>query len=285
MPHKAQASDAGCDPGAKKDLLGIIEPMQPMTVRQVFYQAVSRGLIDKTESEYQATICRLLLQMRREGLLPHDWIADGTRWMRKPKTFSSLMSMMRQSHRAYRRAIWDDQHVYVEFWCEKDAIAGILSDVTFKWDVPLMAARGFSSETFLYSAATNISYEGKPAFIYHFGDRDPSGVLIDKQIERGLRRYAPDSEITFKRVAVTEEQIEQYGLPTRPTKRKGNTHAKNFKGESIEVDAIDADRLRELAEECIVAHVDQAIYGRMLQVEKAERETLLTIAKNLEGLQ
>ena len=57
----------------------IVAEYQPMTVRQVFYQLVTRGVIDKTEAEYKTTVCRLLVQMRRDGELPFDWIADNTR--------------------------------------------------------------------------------------------------------------------------------------------------------------------------------------------------------------
>jgi hypothetical protein len=39
----------------------------PMIVRQVFYQAVSGGVIEKTEREYRGTICRLLTKMRKSG--------------------------------------------------------------------------------------------------------------------------------------------------------------------------------------------------------------------------
>ena len=62
----------------------------PMTVRQVFYRLVSVGAIDKTENEYKSTVCRLLTDMRRDGDIPNNWIADNTRWMPKPTTYSSL---------------------------------------------------------------------------------------------------------------------------------------------------------------------------------------------------
>src|SRR4051794_41050289 len=69
---------------AMRDLRGqlreIVAAYKPMTCRQVFYQAVTRGLIEKTESEYKKTICRLLLAMRRDGQLPYRWITDGTRY-------------------------------------------------------------------------------------------------------------------------------------------------------------------------------------------------------------
>jgi len=266
----------------RDQLYQIVSAYKPMTVRQVFYQAVTRGLIPKSEAEYR-TICRLLLLMRRDGRLPYRWITDGTRYMHKPDTHWNLASALAETQEHYRRMVWAGQDVHVEVWVEKRGLVGVLYPITAKWDVPLYPAAGFASESFLAEAAAYITEIDKPAYIYHFGDRDPSGVLIDRQIERGLRRLAPDAEIAFKRVAVTIEQIEQYDLPTRPTKRKGNTHAKKFKGESVEVDAIDPDELRRLCAQCIVQHVDHDAYARMLEVERAERETLAQITAKLEG--
>ncbi len=99
---------------------------RPMTVRQVFYRLVSAGVIGKTEGEYKSTVVRLLGEMRRNHEIRFDWIADNTRWQRKPLTFSSLESMLKHSAQAYRRSVWDNQDAYVEVWLEKDALAGVL---------------------------------------------------------------------------------------------------------------------------------------------------------------
>src|SRR5262245_17312434 len=155
------------------ELVLLIGSYKPMTVRQVYYQAVSRGLIEKTEKAYKL-VCRLLAEMRRNGRLPYDWIADNTRWMRKPRTYSGLASMLEYAQSTYRRAIWDDQEAYVEIWLEKEALAGVLVDVTAKWDVPLMVTRGYPSLSFIHSAAETIQAEDKPIFLYYFGDHDPS---------------------------------------------------------------------------------------------------------------
>ncbi len=114
----------------------------PMTVRQVFYRLVSLGVIDKTEAEYKSTICRLLTDMRRDGDIPYQWIADNTRWMRKPATYSNLEHAIQETAQFYRRRLWDDQGVYVEVWLEKDALAGVLYPITAQYDVPLMVTRG-----------------------------------------------------------------------------------------------------------------------------------------------
>jgi hypothetical protein len=115
----------------------------PMTVRQVFYQLVSCAAIGKTEAGYKQTVIRLLTSMRRSGEIPFGWIADNTRWMRKPSTYASLREMLELSKETYRRAVWSNQDAYVEVWLEKDALAGVLYKETAPWDVPLMVTRGY----------------------------------------------------------------------------------------------------------------------------------------------
>ena len=126
----------------KTAIYNVVEENQPMTVRQVFYQMTVAGVVPKTETSYKNIVVRLLGTMRREGRLPFSWIADNTRWMRKPRTFSSLDSALHNTARTYRRALWDEQDAYVEIWLEKDALSGVLYDVTSEWDVPLMVTRG-----------------------------------------------------------------------------------------------------------------------------------------------
>ena len=53
----------------------IVFENQPMTVRQIFYQLVSLGIIAKNETEYKSTVVRLLSDMRLAGTLPFGWIA------------------------------------------------------------------------------------------------------------------------------------------------------------------------------------------------------------------
>lgn len=255
-----------------------VEVDRPMTVRQVFYRLVGLGVIDKSEAEYKQTVCRLLADMRRERVIPFHWIADNTRWMRKPRTYSSLEDALRRTAQTYRRALWADQDVYVEVWLEKEALAGVLVDVTSEYDVPLMVTRGYPSMSYLHSAAEAIADCGCPAHLYYFGDHDPSGVDIPRYVEQQLREYAPEAEIHFHHAAVTPEQIAEYELPTRPTK-KSDTRAKNFTGESVEVDAISPAELRALATNAIEQHIDADTLERTEMIEFAERETLREIAR------
>jgi hypothetical protein len=266
----------------REALHDILAADHPMTVRQVFYRMVSRGTIGKTENEYKNTVCRLLVKMRRAGEIPFDWISDNTRWMRKPRTFSSLEDALRLTRQTDRRSLWDNQDVYVEVWTEKDALAVVLLDVTREWDVPLMVSRGFSSITYLHSAAVNIAAQAKLTFIYYFGDHDPSGVVVDRKIEQGLREFAPDADIEFERVAVRPEQIIEWRLPTRPTK-KTDSRSTSFEGESVEVDAIEPARLRQIVRACIEQHVDRQALSVLEAAERSERELFSRLIEQLGG--
>jgi hypothetical protein len=254
-----------------KDLL---EQNNPQTVRQVFYALTVRGAVGKTETEYKQTVVRLLGEMREAGEVPFAWVADNTRLMRKPSTFTGVEACLQSTAEHYRRNLWAAMPVYVEVWVEKDALAGVVMEETRPYDVPLMVARGYSSLTFIHGAAMAIEAKGKPAYIYHLGDLDPSGVDAARDIEAKLRRYAPGAEIHFERPAVTRAQVEQWSLPTRPTKQ-ADPRAKKFGGTtSVELDAIPAEKLRQLVRECIERHVDQEQLKILRVAEESERELL-----------
>ena len=265
----------------KESILGIIAENDSMTVRQLFYQMVSRGLIDKSEREYNNTVIRLATQMRKSGEMPYDAIADNTRWMRKPASHSSLEGFLTQQQRLYRRDLWQDQNAYVEIWLEKDALAGVLYEVTSRWDVPLMVCRGYASVSFLWSAAQAIQAENKPAFLYYFGDCDPSGRDIPRAVEKSLRAMSCGADITFEVVAVTDQQIIDMNLPSRPTKKQ-DSRAKNFEGESVEVDAIPPKELKRICKELIEQHVDVDSLKSHKNIERLERQTLTQIVANMQ---
>jgi hypothetical protein len=252
----------------------ILQAHNPQTVRQLFYQAVSAGLIEKTEAAYQGIVVRLCGQMREDGDLPWEWLADSTRWMRKPRSYCSLSDAIARTAETYRRDLWDNQNTYVEVWCEKEALASVLYDITSAYDVPLMVVRGFPSKDFVHGAADTITIKEKPAFLYYFGDWDPSGILIWQDIQSKIMRYAPDADVNFQRVAVTPEQVKRYSLPTRPTKRDGNSHAKDFRGESVEVDALPVDTLQRLVRRVIEQHIDRRQLAITRKAEESEREAL-----------
>jgi hypothetical protein len=221
-----------------------------------------------------------VLKMRRESLLDWNFIADGKRWMRKPTSFDSVEDALRATQRAYRRNLWQAQAVRPEVWLEKDALAGVVSDVTVRWDVPLMVSRGTSSATFLHSAAKEAERawveQRVTTVVLALYDYDAAGQRAARNVEKGLREFA-NVPITFQLLAVTEAQIEDWNLPTRPAKAS-DPEAHRFGTDAVELDAIPPDRLIDLVENAIVDLVDEEAWRIQRLVEKDEREKLRNLA-------
>ena len=163
---------------------------------------------------------------------------------------------------------------------EKDALSGVIYPITSMYDVPLMVARGYASLSFLHNAAEFISELEVPTYIYHLGDFDPSGVNAGEKIEETLCEMAPDAEIYFERVAVTEDQITAWDLPTRPTK-SSDSRAKGFGDVSVELDAIEPNRLREIVSDVIDIHLPQQQYEVLKAAEQSERELIARLVNQV----
>lgn len=256
----------------RADLYSIVRGGKPMTVRQVFYRASVKGIVEKSEAGYRQVQTDLVV-MRRAGQLPYGWLADSTRWQRKPQTHDGVEAALQATATFYRKDLWARADAYVEIWLEKDALSGVIYPITSLYDVPLMVARGYASLSFLHGAAEYINGLDIPTYIYHLGDFDPSGVNAGEKIEETLRDLAPDAEIHFKRLAVWPTQIHKWNLPTRPTK-KTDSRAKNFGDVSVELDAIEPNDLRHLVEEAINRHLPQHQLRVLQAAEQSERDAL-----------
>jgi hypothetical protein len=90
-----------------------------------------------------------------------------------------------------------------------------------------------------------------------------------------LREHAPDVEIHFERLAVTEEQIERWDLPTRPDKKTGEA--------VVELDAIDPRQLRKLVKDAINRHMPDKKYTELMAAEERERERLRELIDQIQG--
>lgn len=260
-------------------LRAIVAGMKPMTVRQVFYQATVRDIVEKSEAGYNKVQTDLVL-MRRSGELPYHWLADNTRWQRKPRTFDSVEQALQDTAQFYRKSLWQDAESYVEIWLEKDALSGVILPVTSMYDVPLMVARGYASLSFLHSAAECINDLDVPTYIYHLGDYDPSGVNAGEKIEQTLKEMAPDAEINFMRIGVTEEQIHEWNLPSRPTKTS-DSRSKGFGNISVELDAIPPGTLRRLVEVAIEQHLPKRQFEILKAAEASERDLIRALVGDM----
>jgi hypothetical protein len=178
----------------------IVERDQPMTVRQVYYQAVVHGIVGKTDEEYDKVPGHPRLTAARGGnSLRLDYRRRAN--ARQPYTVEGIPQALNDTRRDYRKDPWQETDEYVQIWVKKNALVGVLEPVTSEYDVALMSAVAHSSISFLHEAAQRLNYIGHPIYIYQLGDLDLSGAQAAEAIEKDLRGFATEAEICFARIA------------------------------------------------------------------------------------
>ena len=275
----------------QKESLKLLEQVQEiiksydfaLTLRQIYYQLVAKQIIPNQQSYYMK-LSRLCVIGRDEGILAEDAFADRLRQIDKPDSYLDLDDFMNTVRRSYRKDKWQDQAAYVEVWTEKDALRSVLTEITYSYDVNLMVVRGQVSRTAIYESYKRFAEkidEGKDCFLYYAGDFDPSGLSIYHSLVDRIRRFGDAGEyISFKRIALTSEQIEEYNLPSDPAKQK-DPNCKRFIDENgdgvVELDSLPPDVLRTLVKECVEGHLDRGLFEQVQEVEFEEQAKLQTL--------
>jgi len=172
---------------------GIIEEYQEqgyvLTLRQLYYQLVSRDVVPNKQSEY-SKLSTLLKEGRMAGIVDWEAIEDRLRKPSSPASFENPEEILKAAINQYALPRQAGQKTYVEVWVEKDALSGVLKRVTEKYHVPILVNRGYSSASAMfdsYQRFKDAHEEGKAVKILYLGDYDPSGMDMIRDIrERTL---------------------------------------------------------------------------------------------------
>ncbi len=140
-------------------------------------------------------------------------------------------------------------------------------------DIALCPCKGYPSLTYLNKAfhrfANALDRDQEPVIVY-FGDYDPSGEDIPRSIEDTLRRFGIDVKVD--RICLLEEQVIEWGLPPKPTK-KGDSRTRSWTGLGVvELESVKRPKLHALAEEAIMKYFDEDIYSDLMVTEEEEQE-------------
>lgn len=267
----------------------IVDEQKPMTVRQVFYQATVRQLVPKDEGQGYRPVQRRLVALRENGTIPYGDITDNIRYVHGETRYGDVGEFLQDAQGLYRRDYWRRSKVRVEVWIEKDALASVISPIVIeKWGLSLHVARGFSSISYLHQAAEEIANDGRETFVFVLTDLDPSGVGIAHDIEAKLTAMIQGrAKLHVERLAVEPQQVIDWKLPTRPTKRSDTRAAKfiaKYGAESVELDAIEPNMLRKLIDDAITRVGDSAEVQFLKHLEKIEREQFSQLPKAFTGL-
>ena len=252
----------------------ILAAFNPMTVRQVFYQLVSRQVIENTRGAYQG-VSDALVAARREGLIPWSWIEDRLRRPRGVVMWDDLADFAESMRRWYRRDVWATQPRKLEVWLEKDALSGIFSDALNRYGVTLNVGRGYDGWSSIRNSADRFA-DGDNVTVLYFGDFDPSGEDMVRSLRERLATLESTPDIV--KVALTPDDIKQYNLPpnfTKATDTRRQKHIDRFGDLSVELDALPASVLQAR----LIAEVEQRMDMAALAAVRAqeERERMLLV--------
>jgi len=255
-----------------------------LTLRQLYYQFVARGLIPNNQRQYKR-LGTIISAARLAGLL--DWLsivdrlraAKGTHHWQTP---SSIIDASAASYNIDTRA---DQDTYLEAWIEKDALAGVMARPCEAADVPHFACRGYVSQSALWGAAQRIIAEGvdkgRFAVVLHLGDHDPSGIDMTRDIQDRLNTFGAD--VTVERLALNMDQVEEYDPPPNPAKLTDSRCAGYVAvhgGQSWELDALEPTVIHDVVARAIARHTSRNRQAVLREKQEAERSLLQALADN-----
>jgi hypothetical protein len=257
-----------------------------LTVRQLYYQMVSRGHVENTKQSYDR-IAALVNDARLAGLIDWDSIEDRTREFEKRSRWNSPAEILNTVARTYHEDLWVGQPNRVFVIVEKEALAGVLSGVCEEFDVPLLAARGYPSGTILreFSQADLLPAvaKGQQPVILHLGDHDPSGLDMSRDIEERCRLFSADIEIRLDRIALNWDQIQELKPPPNPAKETDSRfkeYRKKFGDESWELDALTPTYLIDLVTKHVEALIEKpGLWKKRHKKIATERAKLVTVAE------
>ena len=257
-----------------------------LTLRQAYYQLVSRDLIPNTENSYK-NIGNLINSGRLAGLIDWNSIEDRTRYSRARPHWETPAEIVRDAANAYHRDLWEGQSRYAETWVEKDALIGIVEQAARRLDCPCFSCRGYASSSALWNAANRFiekAEQGKDCIIIYLGDHDPTGINIPNDIREKMALFG--ATVDVQRIALNMDQIKEYSPPPNPAK-ESDPRYKGYEAKygecSWELDALKPEVLDRLITAAIKSNLDPKKYNRAIKREETERKKITALLPFVEA--
>lgn len=262
---------------------------QKMTLRQIYYRLVAKQIIPNTLNRYKA-LSRYLVKARENGEVDWRQIEDRARnthggdYGRDSVSdvesyISDMVTEFKDSWSDITLSRWKGQENYVEVWIEKDALSRLATTAVTDLAVKVCPSKGYSSFTYVIKTVQRLRYRehrDKNIHILYFGDFDPSGLDIERDLYSRLVRYGSPSSLTVTRIALTSEQIMEYQLPPSPAKISDVRYAKfvyeTGSDDTVELDALEPPVLSELIRDSVSDLIDWDIWTERIEEETEIRE-------------
>lgn len=249
-----------------------------LTLRQLYYQFVARDLLANTVQSYKR-LGSIINDARLAGLI--DWYAieDRTRSTAVPSSWDAPGDILQSAASSFRIDKWEGQDYRPEVWIEKEALAGVIAPTCHKLQISYLSCRGYTSQSEMWSSAqrlARIRKAGQIPMILHFGDHDPSGMDMTRDIRERLSMFTGRG-VKLDRLALNMDQVEQYSPPPNPAKTTDARFAgylAEFGSESWELDALEPRMLADLIRNAVLAVRDEEKWDERVAEEEEHRALL-----------
>ncbi len=255
-----------------------------LTLRQLFYQFVSRDIIPNTQRSYK-TLGTVVDRARRAGLMDWDYIVDRTRTLAGNRTYDSPGALVEEVHQRFFTDLWQDQDYRIEVWVEKEALAGVIQRAANLRGVNYFSCRGYVSQSEMHAAAKRHEYYrdylNQEVVVIHLGDHDPSGIDMTRDIAARLELFGASTDV--RRIALNFDQIQEFQPPPNPAKltdSRADKYIERFGGQSWELDALDPTTLTNLITREIDVFRDLIPYQAREREQERGRDQLQLISEN-----
>lgn len=283
------------DCNLREDRLGLIERANEiieeyrrqgftLTLRQLYYQHVARGLIENTERSYK-NLGNLINDGRMAGLI--DWFAieDRGRGTSSVYVQEDEQDCLRGLEYHYALNFWERQETHVEVWVEKEALASVIQRTADKYKVPWLACKGYLSASEAWRSGQRFEEAEDKGFrtvIIHLGDHDPSGIDMSRDNRDRVQLFG-GANVELKRIALNMDQVDQYSPPPNPTKvtdSRAADYIARFGRTCWELDALEPRVLDRLISAELDALIDRDIWDETTRQQQEGREALAKLYAN-----
>jgi hypothetical protein len=270
-----------------------------LTSRQLYYQLVTENVMPNSEETYKRT-CKFLTDARYGGYIDWNIIEDRGRVPHMPLEFESIKERIHYALSNYRLPRWSDQDYYIELYCEKQALEGILRPIADKYHIYLGANKGYSSASMMYDLAMRLKEkinEGKKTVVLYVGDHDASGLDMVRDIRDRITEFLEQGdesvelingmhEYVFQVVplALNMEQIKKYNPPPNPAKMtdtRAGCYVSKHGNSSWELDSLKPNVLIKIVEDGILGFLDEERYDAWIALENKQKVALKNFGDNL----
>jgi hypothetical protein len=259
----------------------ILQEIQPASVRATCYQLFIRKLIKSMEKTNTDKISKLLVDARKDGIVPWEWLVDETRDAERQGTWANPETFIPAVMRSYRRDRWELQSERVEVWSEKGTVRGTLAPVLYEFGVTFRVMHGYTSWTCLYKIAAECEENLKPLTVFYIGDYDPSGMQMS-EVDLPGRLAELHADLTIQRLAIDKDfalwkQLPFFAAHEKEDDSRFEWFVSRYGTTCWELDAMSPPDLRAVVSIAIRSKIDATAWDRCEAVEAAEQRSLRAI--------